>query len=69
MNLVLFSPPGNDFVHISAGFKSVLIYVVLHSDLATPSLTKWNATEDDFFFSVECGMVVLAKTDWLSPNI
>ncbi len=52
----------------SATFSCVLIYAVLHSSLAQPSLTKWYAMALDFYFKVDAGAEVLAKTDWLSPN-
>jgi hypothetical protein len=68
MNRVRFSHEGRGFVSKSATFSCVLIYAVCHSSLAHPSLTKWYAMAFDFFFSVEAGAVVFAKTDWLSPN-
>ena len=64
-----FSPPGSDFVNISAGLSLVLTYAVRHSSFAVPSRTKWKAIEEDFFFNVECGMVVFARTDLLLPKI
>ena len=56
-------PAGNDLVNMSAGFRFVDRYVVLHSSQATPSRTKWYAIEDDFFFKTECGLDVLDKMD------
>ena len=50
-------------------FSSVLMYAILHSSLALPSLTKWYAMELDFFFSTESGIVLLASTLLLSPRI
>ncbi len=52
----------------SVTFSCILIYAVLHSSLAQPSLTKWYAMALDFFFKVDARAEVLAKKDWLSPN-
>ncbi len=68
MNLVRFSPEGRGFVSKLATLSCVLMYAVCHSSLAHPSLTKWYAMSLDFFFSVEAGAVVFARTDWLSPK-
>ena len=68
-NLFRFSPEGRGFVIRSAGLSEVLTQVVLHSSRAHPSRTKWYAIELDFFFNVESGAVVFARTDWLSPYI
>ena len=67
-NFCRFSPEGSGFVSKSATFSCVLIYAVLHSSRAQPSRTKWYAMALDFFFNVDAGAVVLASTDWLSPN-
>ncbi len=69
MNLVCFSPEGRGFVSKSAMLSCVWMYAVRHSSLAHPSLTKWYAMALDFFFSVEAGAVVFARTDWLSPKM
>ena len=63
MNLVRFSPEGRGFVNKSATFSCVLIYAVLHSSLAQPSLSKWYAMALDFFFKVDAGAEVFARTD------
>ena len=68
MNFVCFSPEGRGLVSKSATLPWVLMYAVLHSFFAQPSLTKWYAMALDFFFSMDAGAEVLAKTDWLSPN-
>ncbi len=68
MNLVCFSPEGKGFVSKLAMLSCVLMYAVHHSSLAHPSLTEWYAMALDFFFSVEAGAVVFARTNWVSPK-
>ena len=68
MNKVLFSPPGSDLVAMSAQFKFVFRYATRHSSFATPSRTKWQASEHGFFLRLECGALEFIKTELLSPK-
>ena len=56
------------FVRKSTWFLWLLIYAVCHSYLSAPSRTKCYTMLWLFFFKVEYGMVVFARTDCLSPS-
>jgi hypothetical protein len=58
---------GSCLVNKSASLSCVFTYVVRHSSLTEPSHTKCYTILCDFFFKLESGIVVFAKTDWLSP--
>ena len=68
-NFQRFSPEGRGLVIMSATFSWVLMYAVRNSSRSHPSCTKWNAIICVFVFNMDSGIVVLASTEWLSPNM
>ena len=65
--LFLLILSGSALVIRLGGFASILMYAVLYSSHANPSLTNGYAIELLFFFKFESSIVVFQRNYWLSP--
>lgn len=63
-----FIPPRMILVAKSAGFKTVGVWVVNNSPIATATLQALYKIELDFFLSLDSGLCILWMTDMLSPK-